>query len=72
LGAKIGGIPELIDNENGLLFESGNMNDLNNKIQTMFSQHFDYQKIAKTAREKFAATEYYEKLLSLYQKILLK
>ena len=34
LGAKIGGIPELIkDKQEGMLFESGNVDDLKNKIE---------------------------------------
>lgn len=37
IGARIGGIPELvIDRENGLLFESGNADDLAEKIQELW------------------------------------
>ncbi len=38
VGAKIGGIPELvIDNKTGFLFESGNHVDLKNKISTLWN-----------------------------------
>src|SRR5699024_9685915 len=40
LGADIGGIPELIEaGKTGTLFESGNANDLKEKIQTLWSDH---------------------------------
>lgn len=67
LGSKIGGIPEIIDiNQNGLLFEPGNVNDLKEKIELMFNSDFDYNTISKNAREIFSAENYYNKLIKIY------
>ena len=52
IGAKIGGIPELvIDRENGLLFESGNADDLAEKIQELWSNEDMLQRFTKRCRE---------------------
>lgn len=73
LGANIGGIPELInEQENGFLFESGNLSDLNEKLDQIFSfsSNFNYEKIASIAKEKFSAATYYKKIVKLYDSIL--
>ena len=52
IGAKIGGIPELvIDGDNGLLFESGNADDLAEKIQKLWSDEDMLQRFTKRCRE---------------------
>lgn len=52
IGARIGGIPELvIDGENGLLFESGNADDLAEKIQELWSDEDMLQRFTKRCRE---------------------
>ena len=69
IGANIGGIPELIDNGvNGLLFESGNVIDLQNKISYLWenSANYNSSSIANVARIKFNSESYYEKLLKIY------
>jgi glycosyltransferase involved in cell wall biosynthesis len=67
LGAKIGGIPELIDEgQNGMLFESGNVEDLKDKIQKMFALQFDYKSIAEEAQKKYSGENYYHELLEIY------
>ncbi|MDR2474745.1 MAG: glycosyltransferase [Bacteroidales bacterium] len=72
LGANIGGIPELIEeNINGILAESGNVNDLKQKIiycWENFPSIIDSKKIASDAKKHFSADEYYKKLISLYPK----
>ncbi|MDR0864709.1 MAG: glycosyltransferase [Candidatus Symbiothrix sp.] len=67
LGADIGGIPELIDG-NGLLFESGNPDDLKEKIEKMYSAGFNYSGIAKNAQSNYSAENYYSKLMEIYNK----
>lgn len=71
LGANIGGIPELIDERrNGLLFESGNKNDLKEKIITLFegkNVNWDYKSIAESARLRFSADLYYDNLIKIYR-----
>lgn len=70
LGARIGGIPELIrEGETGELFESGNAADLKNKIQKFWQE----QKLVQSYSDNCAdiqfdtIAEYYEKLMKIYQ-----
>lgn len=52
IGARIGGIPELvIDGENGLLFESGNAEDLAKKIRELWADEDMLQRFTKQCRE---------------------
>ena len=67
LGARIGGIPELItENITGMCFESRNVLDLKGKIQTMFETHFDYTDIARISQEKYSAEKYYRQIMGYY------
>ena len=67
LGANIGGIPELINETNGMLFEAGNVEDLREKIGQMFTRTFNYTDICKMAREQYSAANYYPKLKEIYE-----
>ena len=68
LGARIGGIPELIDEgESGMTFTSGDVEDLKDKIIKMFNHEFDYDAIAKNAIERYSSEAYYEKLMKYYK-----
>lgn len=68
LGANIGGIPELIEeNINGMTFQSGDILDLSNKIQKMLNYKiWDYKHIQASAKAKFSAQNYYSNLLAIY------
>ena len=67
LGARIGGIPELIDKcVSGMTFESGNVEDLKEKIEAMWSASFDYKQIAENAIKRYSSETYYEKLMEYY------
>ena len=67
LGANIGGIPEVIEEyKNGLLFESGNSDDLKEKIELMYHMPFDYTKISQEALKKYSAENYYRELIKIY------
>jgi glycosyltransferase involved in cell wall biosynthesis len=67
LGANIGGITELIEeNRNGLLFESGNKEDLKNKIEEMYRLTFDYYNIAQKAQNDYSSENYYTSLMNIY------
>lgn len=67
LGARIGGIPELIEEEvNGMTFSSGDVNDLKEKIQKMWSASFNYRNIAESSVAKFSSEAYYERLMTIY------
>ena len=69
LGAEIGGIPELIEvGVTGELFESGNAQQLTEKIQALYN---DRDKLLKYSRNcldvKFdTVEEYCEKLMKIY------
>ena len=68
LGARIGGIPELIDEGvSGMTFISGDVVDLRDKIIKMFNHEFDYDAIAKNAIERYSSEAYYEKLMKYYK-----
>ncbi len=67
LGARIGGIPELIeDSLSGMTFESGNVSDLKDKIQKMWETTFNYESLAKNAVARYSSEAYYEKLMNIY------
>ena len=67
LGAKMGGIPDLIgERQEGMLFKSGDADDLKNKIEAMFNESFDYKALAEKAQAKFNAGKYYKQLIQIY------
>lgn len=76
IGARIGGIPELVrDNETGWTFEAGHAGDLREKIQTLL--HTDSETIMtmgrtarKEAEERFSAEKHYEGLMAIYTKLI--
>lgn len=70
LGARIGGIPELIEEgRTGELFESGNAEDLKNKILGFWEKREKVEKYNKNCKNiKFdTIEEYVEKLMSIYR-----
>lgn len=68
LGARIGGIPELInEGVTGMTYESKNVEDLKEKIQKMFETSFNYQKIAEKSLEKYNAENYYNEIMKIYR-----
>ena len=68
LGARIGGIPELLEEgKNGLCFESGDKLSLARQIEKMFTLHFDYGTIAAAAQERFSAENYYTRIMDIYK-----
>lgn len=69
LGARIGGIPELIEEGvSGLTFESGNVEDLQAKISQMWESSFDYEQLAKSAVARYSSEAYYDKLIEIYKR----
>ncbi len=68
LGARIGGIPELInENVSGLTFNSGDSVDLKIKIQEMWNMSFDYQSLSDESQKIYSFDSYYTKLMDIYQ-----
>lgn len=67
LGARIGGIPELIEEGKcGMLFESKDIKDLKKKIEMMYAYTFNYEALAKSSQEKYSADVYYRQLMKIY------
>ncbi len=73
IGAKIGGIPELITiGKNGSVFEPGNIMDLRNHIIGLFEAQveYDYSEIASVAKARYLSGYYYDKLITIYNQLL--
>ena len=72
LGAKIGGIPELIDDgKTGILFESGNLKELTEKIEYLYNNKELCRQMSENCRDIKYDTikEYSEKLIKLYKEV---
>lgn len=68
LGARIGGIPELIEEGvSGMTFESRNVEDLKNKMEAMMLHHFDYETLANAAQKRYNAEAYYKNIMKIYK-----
>jgi glycosyltransferase involved in cell wall biosynthesis len=76
LGSKIGGIPEIIqDGLNGVLFEAGNIKDLEQKIEKLYN-NVDCtalgQKAREYAKENFSSQTYYKNIMNIYNNVVVK
>jgi len=77
LGARIGGIPELVkDNVTGLTFEAGNVDDLKRKIEQLLNSPDKIIEMGKNARkyveDNLSPDKHYEKLMQIYQDAIKK
>lgn len=73
IGSKIGGIPEVIDDEiNGYLFEPKNFEDLYSKmLKSINNFHkFDPSMLRMTVEDKFCINKNSKKLVKLYQELI--
>jgi len=75
IGANLGGIPELVDDDlNGRLFGAGDTAELADQIRGLYHDTKRIQRYSENARhkaEQFFSWEYnYSKVLSLYKKLL--
>ena len=67
VGAAIGGIPELIDEASGLTFCSGDVSALRDALIQVGRRTFDHAAIAASARARFGADAYYNRLMQVYR-----
>lgn len=67
LGTRMGGIPELIENETGMLCNPKDTEDMVAKIETMYNTSFDYSAIARKAKQRYGSETYYKQLMQLYK-----
>ena len=77
IGARIGGIPELVrDNETGFTFEPGNVDDLISKIKELIADPDLIQKMGHGARrlseEEFNEEKHYKGLIQVYENAITK
>ena len=68
VGAAIGGITELINDNNGLTFTSGNEKELAAAIDAAVYGPWDNEAIRQEAIKRFNPESYYSRLLSIYKK----
>ena len=70
IGADIGGIPELIqNNKTGVLFESGNTNELISAIRGLWNDEDKIKAMSENCADvEFDTIEqYYDKLIRIYE-----
>lgn len=67
IGANIGGIPELIKDNNGLTYNSGDADSLNQAIDSAWSKVWDYNSIKQESLSAFSPDEHYAKIMSIYE-----
>jgi len=67
-GSDMGGIPELIDRSNGIVFRHGETMNLCEAVKEAMSRNWDRNLIAREAQEKYNRDNYYSRLLKLMTK----
>lgn len=72
ISTSVGGIAEVIDNENGLLIEPENEKALRKALIAMYTQHenYDLKKIAETAFAKFSYEAVGKQINAVYDEVL--
>ena len=67
IGSNMGGIPELLRNGRGMIFEAGNIEDLTRKIKLLWNDEDLRTTLSESAKKPLESTDsYYEKLMKLY------
>ena len=66
VGANIGGIPELIDDTDGITFMSRDTESLEDAIQEAWNMTWDYKKISRKALARFSPEQHYIALHKIY------
>ena len=62
-GSQMGGIPELIDSDNGIVFEPFSQTALSTALDTAMTREWDHNEIARQARERFSPTAHLRALM---------
>lgn len=75
IAARIGGLPDMMkEDETGLLFESGDSEELSHKLQWCENNPSELSKMSKAARlyaeENFSEEKNYEQLMSIYKDLI--
>ncbi|MDD2960496.1 MAG: glycosyltransferase [Muribaculaceae bacterium] len=69
VGTNIGGIPELLDSDNGIIAEPCNSDNLAVAINQAFERNWDYAKIKENAISRFSPDTHLHKLEGIYNSI---
>ncbi|WP_238884643.1 glycosyltransferase family 4 protein [Clostridium sp. YIM B02551] len=73
---RVGGIPEIIDDSNGILFEGSNFKDLSNKIKWAYENRLGLKTISKKGYDDFINNwnidSYVDRLCEIYDSVLEK
>ena len=67
VGARIGGIPELVEGKSGIIFKSGDADELTEAIEKAWNTPWPYREIMEEARRRFSADEHCAVLTDLYE-----
>jgi len=75
IGAKIGGIPELVKhNETGLVYDFNDITELSEKMKELFENKELAEKLGKNAKqdakERFSKETYYKNIINIYNKLV--
>ena len=73
--SRIGGLPEIVeDGKTGLLYEPGNVDELADRIRTLWQNPALCQKLGEAGRRKvredYAAERLVDQLLKIYEKVI--
>lgn len=68
VGAEIGGIPELLNDSNGIKFKSGDSVSLKAAINEAFVKNWNYEAIKNDAKSRFSPQTYLQHTLDIYKK----
>lgn len=66
IGADMGGIPELISANSGIIFRSGDENSLQNAIDKAWKTEWDNSEIKANSLSRFSPMSHYYELLKIY------
>lgn len=66
IGARAGGIPDLITPKCGITFQSGSVDELSAAIDRAWHTEFDRNLISQTALDQFSPEAYYKSLMEVY------
>lgn len=66
VGARIGGIPELLNEDNGITFTSGNRQEMTTAINKAFTTGWKHDAIKEVANLRFSPNEHLKQILAIY------
>ncbi len=68
IGADMGGIPELISNDGGVIFPSKDADSLLNAIKEAWNKEWNYAEVKAKSLSRFSPQYHYDQLVSIYNR----